>query len=51
MAHGVANGDAPNSVRFHQKHTKRYRDEAEVTDEIWFFFDVEKDEKTQAIII
>ena len=24
---------------------KKYRENAEVTDEIWFFFDVEKDEK------
>ncbi len=27
------------------KKDKRYREHAEVTDEIWFFFDVEKDEK------
>lgn len=26
---------------------KKYRDSAEVTDEIWFFFDVEKDEKSK----
>lgn len=26
---------------------KRYRDEAEVTDEIWFFFDVEKDDTSK----